>query len=106
MGDYASSGYFDNTWAFVRKSGWTRQLLFCLFYFDASNTIHFFLILASAHPRISDEQEEFIQQVLEIPLEQRKCRNLINLDTIHLYCGGPEPTLEAQKLGEYSRRHK
>ena len=99
-------GYFDNTWAFVRESGWTRQLLFYLFYCDASNTVHFFLISASVCPHISDEKEEFIQRVLEIPLEQRKCRDLINLDTIHLYCGGPEPTPEARKLGEYSRRRK
>ena len=98
--------YFDNTWAFVRELGWTRQPLFCLFYFDASNTVHFFLIVASAPPHITNEQEEFIQRVLEIPLEQRMCRNLINLDTIHLYCGGPKPTPEAQKLGEYSHRRK
>ena len=99
-------GYFDNTWAFVRELGLTRQLLFCLFYSDASNTVYFFLIVASARPHITDEQEEFIQRVLEIPLDQRKCQNLINLDTIHLYCGGPEPSLEAWKLGEYSRRRK
>ena len=99
-------GYFDNTWAFVRELGLTRQLLFCLFYSDASNTVYFFLIVASARPHITDEQEEFIQRVLEIPLDQRKCQNLINLDTIHLYCEGPEPSLEAWKLGEYSRRRK
>ena len=99
-------GYFDNTWAFVRESGWTRQLLFCLFYSDASNPVYFFLIAASARPRITDEQEGFIQRVLEIPLDQRKCRDLINLDTIHLYCGGPKPSPEARKLGEYSRRRK
>ena len=99
-------GYVDNTWAFVRESGWTRQLLFCLFYSDASNIVYFFLIAASVSPRITDDQEEFIQRVFEIPLDQRKCRDLINLDTIHLYCGGPKPSPEARKLGEYSRRHK
>ena len=99
-------GYFDNTWAFIRESSWTRQLLFCLFYSDAFNTVYFFLIAASARPRITDEQEEFIHRVLEIPLDQRKCQDLINLNTIHLYCGGPEPSPEARKLGEYSRRRK
>ena len=43
--------------------------LFCLFYSDASNTVFFFLIAASARPRITDEQERFIQRVLEIPLD-------------------------------------
>ncbi|XP_065615965.1 amidase 1-like [Quercus suber] len=38
-------GYFDNTWAFVRESAHTR-------------------------PLITDEQEDFICRVLEIPLEE------------------------------------
>ena len=42
--------------------------------------------------------------VLEIPLEEHKCRDLITLDIIHLYCGGPEPSAEARKLDEFSRR--
>ena len=66
----------------------------------------FFLIAATAHPHISDEQLGFIQRILEIPLDQRKCRDLINLDTLHLYCGGLDPLPEARKLGEYSRRRK
>ena len=61
---------------------------------------------ANARPRITDEQEGFIQRVLEIPLDQRKFWDLINLDTLHLYCGGPELSPEARKLGEYSCRRK
>ncbi|KAL0009019.1 hypothetical protein SO802_010521 [Lithocarpus litseifolius] len=30
--------------------------------------------------------------VLEIPFEERKCRDLITLDTLHAYCGGPKLT--------------
>ena len=48
-------GYFDNTWAFVRESGWNRQLPLCLFYSDVSNIVFFFLIAASARPSITDE---------------------------------------------------
>ena len=66
----------------------------------------FFLIAATARPSITDEQLGFIQWILEIPLDQRKCRDLINLDTLHLYYGGPDSSPEAQKLGEYSRRRK
>ena len=52
------------------------------------------LLFLSAYtrPHITDEQEEFIQRILEIPLEDRKCRDLITLDTLHLYCGGPDPS--------------
>ena len=65
-----------------------------------------FFIAASARPSITDEQLGFIQRILEIPLDQRKCQDLINLDTLHSYCGGPDPSPEARKLSEYSRRHK
>ena len=75
-------------------------------YSDVSNTVFFFLLVATARPNISDEQLGFIQRILEIPLDQRKCRDLINLDTLHLYCGGPDLSPEARKLGEYSRRRK
>ena len=61
---------------------------------------------AYTRPHITDEQEEFIRRVLEIPLEERKCRDLITLDTIHLYCGGPEPSTEARRLEEFSRRRE
>ena len=66
-----------------------------------------FLSFFSLHPSPqTDEQEEFIRWVLEIPLEERKCRDLITLDTIHLYCGGPEPSTEARRLEEFSRRRE
>ena len=48
-----------------------------------------FFFLAQVCPQISDEQEAFIHRVLEIPLEQRKWKDLITLDTLHAYCGGP-----------------
>ena len=65
-----------------------------------------FLFSAYTRPHITDEQEEFIRRVLEIPLEERKCRDLITLDTIHLYCGGPEPSTEGRRLEEFSRRRE
>ena len=86
-------GYFDNTWAFVRDSGQSRQPCSFRFLSDVTNNILF--SSAYTRPHITDEQEEFIHRVLEIPLEERKCRDLITLDTIHLYCGGPEPSTEA-----------
>ena len=64
------------------------------------------LFSASTHPHITDEQEEFIHRVLDIPFEQQKCRDLITLETLHLYCGGSEPTPEARRLDEYCHRCK
>ena len=77
----------------------TFLTLFFFFFFN-------FFIAATARLSITDEQLGFIQWILEIPLDQRKCRDLINLDTFHLYCGGPDLSPEAWKLGEYSRRRK
>ena len=57
-------------------------------------------------PCIIDEQEAFICWVLEIPYDERKCRDLITLDTLHAYSGGPVLTLAARKLNTYSRRRK
>ena len=43
---------------------------------------------------------------MEISLEQRKCRDLITLNTLHLYYGGPKPMSVACKLNAYSRHCK
>ena len=64
------------------------------------------LFSTSTHPHITVEQEEFIHRVLDIPFEQRKCRDLITFDTLHLYCGGTESMPEARRLDEYCRRRK
>ena len=75
------------------------------FFFFFFNFFYYYFFFFSAHtrPHVTDEQEEFIRRVLEIPLEERKCRDLITLDTIHLYCGGPEPSAESRKLVDFSR---
>ena len=73
---------------------------------DVINNILPFFFSAYTRPHITDEQEEFIRRVLEIPLEEHKCRDLITLDTIHLYCGGLEPSAEARRLEEFSRRRE
>ena len=65
-----------------------------------------FLFSANVCPCITDEHEAFIHQVLEIPFEERKCRDLITLDTLHAYCGVPEPMPATRRLNSYSHRHK
>ena len=65
-------------------------------------TLITFLFSASVCPRIIGEQEDFIRHVTDIPLDERKCRDLITLDTLHAYCVGPERTLEACHLNAYS----
>ena len=104
---------FDNTWGIVKDSGlmpstfsypFNRMffVLFCKYF----NVVIIFSISTSICPSITDEQEAFIQRVIEIPFEQCKCRDLITLDTLHTYCGGPEPTSAARRLNTYSRRRE
>ena len=64
------------------------------------------LFSASTRPHITDEQEEFIHRVLDISFVQRKCRDLITLDTLHLYYGGLDPTPKAHRLDELCHRRK
>ena len=70
------------------------------------NAVCFFFSLASVRPRIIDEYEAFIRRVLEIPFDERKCRDLITLDMLHAYCGGLEPMPAVCKLNTYSCRRK
>ena len=80
--------------------------MFLLFFFEVTLLTLTFVSLAYTRPHITDEQKEFIQRILEIPLEDRKCRDLITLDTLHLYCGGPEPSAAARRLEEFARRRE
>ena len=98
---------FDNTWGIVKDSSLvlsTSSLFLCLFVvFDV---VCFYLFSASVCSRITDEQKAFIRQVLDIPFDERRCKELITLDTLHAYCGGPEPMPTTHRLNAYSCLHK
>ncbi|KAK9987401.1 hypothetical protein SO802_032352 [Lithocarpus litseifolius] len=53
---------------------------------------------------ITKKQEAFILKVTEIPLEERKCRDLITPDALYAYYGGPKPTEEARRLNSLSHQ--
>lgn len=53
---------------------------------------------ASVCLSITDEQEAFIRRVLDIPFDEKRCKNLIMLDTLHAYCSGPVLTPKAHRL--------
>ena len=68
---------------------------FC--YIIAKPTFFFFFFFAAqARLMITPEQEDFLNQILVIPFEQRLRKALITLDILHAFCGGPEPSLEAR----------
>ena len=65
-----------------------------------------FSLSASVRPCITDKQEAFIRRVLKIPFDERKCRDLITLDTLHAYYGGLVPMPAARKLNTSFCWHK
>ena len=96
---------FNNTWGIVKDSGlmpstfsYPFSRVFFVSFCKCFNVVIVFSISASIRPSITDEQEAFIQQVLEIRFKQHKCRDLITLDTLHVYYGRPEPTLVTHRL--------
>ena len=70
-------------------------LTFCSFGFSAQ-----------VHLEITNEHENFFKRFWAIPLEERKWKDLVTLNTLYAYCGGPEPTPEAQWLHASSYHHK
>ena len=55
---------------------------------------------------MTNEQESFIRRILEIPFKQRKWKDLVILDTIHAFYGGPMLTPIARQLQAYTHRRK
>lgn len=90
-------GGFDNTSGIVRESGVSSIFIFYypIYFCFVFNTFSF---LAQACSQISDEHKGFIRHVLEIPFKQRKWKDLVTLDTLHAFCGGPKPTPIARWL--------
>ena len=90
---------FDNTWGIVKEFGESSMSSFCyLAGFTMYLTLALFCFSAQVRLEISDEQENFLRRVWEIPLEQRKWKDLVTLDTLHTFCVDLESTLIARQL--------
>lgn len=70
------------------------------------DVVYSYLFSASVHLWITNEQEAFICRVIDIPFNECRCKDLIALNTLHAYCGGPEPMHAARRLNTYSRQRK
>ena len=105
MGDDASWLFWQNL-GFCQGYRLISSAFFYVCLFQASNTIYFPCFSVSIRPHITEEQEDLIRRVTEIPLDQRKYRDHITLDTLHAYSGDPMPTSEARCLNNYFCSHK
>lgn len=55
---------------------------------------------------ISEEQEDFLQRILTIPLVKRSWKNLVTLDSLHAFYGGPISMDKAKHLDSQAHLHK
>ena len=62
-----------------------------------------YFVSTEAYPTILPEKEAFLNRVFEVPFEERSWKKLVNLDTLHTYCGGHVPIEEARQLDRFSR---
>ena len=59
------------------------------------------------HPQIDIEEYNFLKKTFtKSQPKERTWAKLINLNTIHWYCDGPEPTPTAIKYKERTRQRK
>ena len=78
-------------WGIVKESGESLVSFLCYFFgFNMYLTLCSPLFSTQVRPKIIDKQENFLRKVWEIPLEQRKWKDLVTLDTLHAFCEGPE----------------
>ena len=82
---------FDNMWGIIKESGESLAFVSVITLFP-SLTLCFSCFSASVHLDITNEPEDFLGKVQAIPLEERKWKDLLTLDTLHAFCGGLEPT--------------
>ena len=70
--------------------------MFCLFYFSVRR-----------RPQIDLEEYNFLEKIFsKTKPEERTWAKLVNLNTVHWYCDGPEPTVAAIKYEERTRQRK
>ena len=70
--------------------------MFCLFYFSVRR-----------RPQVDLEEYNFLENFFsKTKPEERTWAKLVNLNTVHWYCDGPEPTPAAIKYEERTRQRK
>ena len=65
------------------------------------------LFVVRRHPQVDIEEYNFLERIFsKTKPEERTWAKLVNLNTIHWYCDGPEPTPVTIKYEERTRQRK
>ena len=66
-----------------------------------------FIFTVRRRPQVDIEEYNFLERNFsKTKLEERTWAKLVNLNTVHWYCDGPEPTPTAIKYEEHTRQRK
>ena len=67
--------------------------------------LYFFIV--RRRPQVDIEEYNFLERIFaKSKPEERTWAKLVNLNTVHWYCDGPEPTLVAIKYEEHTHQRK
>jgi len=96
----------DKTWGIMPPSGMPPSVNTLCFHFPLmNNSLSFFA--AWDRPPVTLEQFSFLEKIFnKTQLEERTWAKLVNLNTLHWYCDGPEPTRAAFRYEAQVRAHK
>ena len=98
--------FYDHSWGLLNKSGELSGLSGSSIYISHLTNICPLIVSAIACPTILPKQEAFLERVFDIPLEERSWKRLVNLDTLHAFCGRSIPFEEARRLDRIWRVRK
>ena len=87
---------FDDAWGIFKESSESLAFISSITLVSCL-TLSFSCFSASVHSDIIDEQEDFLRKFWAIPLEERKWKDLVSLDTLHAFCGGSVLTSVARQ---------
>ena len=66
-----------------------------------------FIFTVRRRPQVDIEEYNFLERIFsKTKPEERTWAKLVNLNTVHWYCNGPEPTPAAIKYEERTRQRK
>ena len=104
----------DKAWGILDPSDIHIHHVVYVEFFNSFDTLSLFCLLifflfftVRRRPQIDIEEYNFLEKIFaKSKPEERTWAKLINLNTVHWYCDGPEPTPAAIKYEECTRQRK
>ena len=100
-------GNFGPVWYIYFRRVVNVTLFFFQHFNDRPNHFVSLFFTVRRRPQVDIEEYNFLERIFsKTKPEERMWAKLVNLNTIHWYCDGPEPTTAAIKYEERTRQRK